>query len=209
VRIAFPVVLAVALMLAAASARAQPAASRAEDLAAIRALINDYMAVVNDPAFAAASRDDRKAKLEPFYRPTVPAGLLHLEVESDWDPSAMPVFFGPMSEPVVSGSEQHLANTLQNFANMFQFKYRYRYTIDFQQILLDQRLATVSMVTTNIVTSPDGITQTVRGRATLVLEKMPYGAWVVGHEHIDLIPGVETPKAPGKNDDTREPEPVG
>jgi hypothetical protein len=49
---------------------------------------------VNDPAFASASRDERQARLEPFYRPMMRPEVLKLEVESALEPGELPIFFG-------------------------------------------------------------------------------------------------------------------
>jgi ketosteroid isomerase-like protein len=72
------------------------------------------------------------------------------------------------------------------------------------QVLVDVKLATATMLTTSTVTASDGVSQTFRGRSTVVFLKMPDDSWVIGHEHIDLINPPVAP-APGGTRPKGEP----
>lgn len=157
------------------------------DLTAIRDLMSSVVTIISSPAFRRATTEERLKSLEPFYRPDVSPGALGIPVERALADDEMPMFFGPPPSPIVSGSGEHLANTVMNLDQLFVRGGTYQLTIDKMQILLDTRLAVVLAVTTSTIKAPHGGGASLRGRATTVLEKMTDGRWVIAHESLALV----------------------
>jgi hypothetical protein len=147
------------------------------DVDAIQQVLQKYVSVVNSPEFAKGPRAQRVEMLRPFYRP-----------DSTFSRTDLPLFFGPLSEPVSRGVDAHLANTGLNFEFLFRQAMTYGLRIDESQIEVGTGLGTVLALTTSGFTSLDGKTKYVtHGRATLIFNKMKNGQWLISHEQIELI----------------------
>lgn len=174
-RFVCPVILGVgvAMLIGAAPASAQDP----KDFDAIQQVIEKYVATVNGAEFEKANRQQRLEMLRPFYRP-----------DSSFSKEDLPLFFGPVSEPVARGANAHLDNTNLNFEWLFNQGLTYALRIDEFQIELGGNLAVVSAVTTSGFASADRKTNySTRGRATIVLNKMDSGEWLISHEHDELF----------------------
>ena len=170
---AFSVVLAATFLL---GTPAPAAAQDPKDFDAIQQVITKFVTLVNDPEFAKAPKDRRVEMLRPFYR-----------ADSTYSREDLPMFFGPLSEPVSRGANAHLDNTQLNFEWLFRQNLTYGLRIDESQIELSNNLAVVLATTTSGYASADKKTNyATRGRATIVLNKMANGAWLISHEHLEL-----------------------
>jgi len=146
------------------------------DLDAVQQVMQKYVTTINSAEFAKGPRDRREALLRPFYRP-----------DASYARTDLPLFLGPLSEPVSRGVNAHLDNTLLNFEYLFRQKMTYGIRIDEMQIEIGGGLAAVMALTTSGYASADAKTNYVtRGRASIVLNKMSNGDWLISHEHSEL-----------------------
>lgn len=173
--VGFPVFLVIGLAILIGDGR-RAAAQDPKDFDAIQQVIQKFVGTVNDPAFSKATRERRVEMLRPYYRP-----------DTGFSREDLPVFFGPLSEPVSRGATAHLDNTSLNFDWLFRQGLTYGLRVDDSQIELGGNLAVVLASTTSGFSSADGKTNyATRGRATIVLNKTANGQWLIGHEHLEL-----------------------
>jgi ketosteroid isomerase-like protein len=143
---------------------------------AIRQVLQKYVSMINSAEFAKGPRERRLEMLRAFYRP-----------DSTFPKNDLPIFFGPLSDPIARGVDQHLDNTLLNFDYLFGQKFTYGMRIDEAQIEVSSALAAVLATTTSGHSSTDGKTNYVtRGRSTVIMNKMTNGEWRISHEHLEL-----------------------
>jgi ketosteroid isomerase-like protein len=165
------------------SAQPQPATSERE-VQAIQRVLERMVSTINGPAFARAPRDRRVEMLKPFYR-----------ADNTFARDQQPVFFGPLSEPLARGVNAHLENMALNFEWVFKQGMVYGLRIDEMQIEVDRQLAVVLALTTSgFGTADNKTTYATRGRATIIMNKMANGQWLISHEHNELY-NPENPNA--------------
>lgn len=165
--------LTIGLLLLPVTPAAADKAAEA-DLAAIEGQIRGFVAVFNDPGNAKLSREDRARRLAKFYRP-----------ESSFA-GDQPLFFGPLSSPVVRGAEAHVDNVTANYALYQEAGRGYKIRVDEMQISLEGSLAVVAALTTGVIVGGQGEPIGSPGRWTVVLEKSPHGEWLITHEHVSF-----------------------
>jgi ketosteroid isomerase-like protein len=147
-----------------------------DDSEAIQQVLQKYVSVINSPEFAKGPRDRRVEMLRPFYRP-----------DKTLSRTDLPLFFGPLSDPVARGVDAHLENTSLNFEYLFRQQMTYGLRIDELQVEVGTGMATALALTTSGYSSADGKTNYVtRGRATIVFNKMKNGDWLITHEQSEL-----------------------
>lgn len=162
----------------------QPPASSEREVQAIRQVMERVVSTINGPAFARAPRERRLEMLRPFYR-----------ADNTFARDEPPVFFGPLSEPLSRGVTSHLENMNLNFEWVFRQEMVYGLRIDEMQIEVDRQLAVVLAHTTSgFATADNKNTYATRGRATIIMNKMPNGRWLISHEHTELY-NPENPNA--------------
>jgi len=164
------------VVLALAGGWQYTASGQAGDMEAVQSVMEKYVATINSPEFAKGPRESRERMLRAFYRP-----------DSSYSRTDLPVFLGPLSEPMSRGVNAHIDNTLLNFEYIFRQKMTYGLRIDEMQIEVGTGLAAVMALTTSGYESPDAKTNYVtKGRATVILNKMSNGGWLISHEHLEL-----------------------
>ena len=142
----------------------------------VRQFLQKYVSMINSAEFAKGPRERRLEMLKAFYVPDAASPK-----------SDLPIFFGPLSDPIARGVEQHLDNTLLNFDYLFRQKLTYGMRIDEAQIEVSSGLAAVLATTTSGYSGADGKTNYVtRGRSTVIMNKLTNGEWRIKHEHIEL-----------------------
>lgn len=180
------------LALGTSNAAAQPRSTE-RDVEAVREVMRKIVETINGRAFADAPRERRVEMLRQFYR-----------ADNTYARDELPVFFGPLSEPLSRGTNAYLENLNLNLEWVIKQGMIYGLRVDEMQIEADERLAVVLAHTTSGFGTADGkTTYATRGRATIVLNKMANGRWVIAHEHSELY-NPENPNTPTKDKLTQE-----
>lgn len=143
---------------------------------AVLAVLGKVVATINDPAFQRAPRDRRVEMLKPFYRP-----------DASYAKNDLPIFFGPLTEPVSRGSAAYLENLNLTMEWVVRQGLVYGVRVDEAQVEMGGGLAVVMAHTTSGWGAANGRTNyATRGRATIAMNKGANGQWQIAHEHTEL-----------------------
>jgi hypothetical protein len=165
----------VGILLSVDSAWAQPRPTD-RDVDAVLGVLGKVIATMNDAAFQRAPADRRMEMLRPFYRP-----------DNTFAANDLPLYFGPLSEPVSRGTNAHLENVNLTLEWVVRQGLTWGVRIDEAQVEVGGGLAVVYAHTTSGWGSADGRTSyATRGRSTITMNKMSNGRWVISHEHTEL-----------------------
>lgn len=144
------------------------------DTKAIQRTIEGLIGVYNDPKASEASPERRVELASRFY---IPADAYK---EGD-----QPLYFGPVTDPVVVGPTAHVANINMNFDRYRKEGARFTLQLVETQIRFDGNLAVVVAKTQGLLHLEDGTVIGLPGRWTVMLENVG-NEWLISHEHLSF-----------------------
>lgn len=144
------------------------------DTDAITKTLEGLIDVYNNRETAEASPERRVALASRFY---IPADA--------YDKGDQPLYFGPLSDPVVVGPQAHVSNINMNYDRYREEGAHFSLQLEETQIRYDGNLAVVVAKTRGILRLKDGTVIGLPGRWTVVLENVGK-EWLISHEHLSF-----------------------